>query len=543
MPSDGRRQLKKGGRQIAIFTALRQARQSLAEHRPEQAEVILKQALEISPGHPLLMTRLADVYLRQGHPARALALLEQVLKKHPRLLYARYLRGRALEAQQRWKAAKNEYRFILECRPADRFALTRMVRLLIRTSLLEEAEHWVAKARKLLGNPEVLFVLEMELQAARGQRRKVVAHILKHLKRVERLSLSDYLALLRLLARMDVRPITGLVAELQQSNPDLPSLAPEVLDELQLDQWLHLGRHREALAQLEVLQQRDPQNRFWRKQKGLLLMRAGKSAEAQEVLVPLFLENPSDLYVRNALASLFEQTGQQEHWRRLLRQALRQHPAETSLFGVLRQSHTQRDWLAGVTLSHEQFLQQVQALELPTLPFPNTGWQQLPLYALESMVLLLVSQGRLPSIRQVWDRCKAHQKARGKPGFTVADLERAYPAWLFGLQFYFLFAPLAVHNPRFVPSSYQRRLISLTLVVPSGRLEVDVSLWFQPTRRVRKAVVKTGTGYRWRVSPSPAARSIAGIPFFTAPQAKAWVAALREQWPLAEEWFSFPAQP
>ncbi|RMG64487.1 MAG: tetratricopeptide repeat protein [Calditrichaeota bacterium] len=529
---------KGGGKQAAIRAALRQAREAIETGRLERAAALLAEALNLSPDHPLLLTRLADVHLRQGNPTRALELLQSVLESHPDFPYARYLRGRVLEQLRRWKQAEADYRAILARRPADRFALVRLVDLLIRRGRLDEAEQWIAQARQRFGDPNLLFVQEMALQAARGQRLEVAGKIRRYLQQADHLSRQDFLALLRLLARVEARPIARLIEELRQTNPHLPELVPDRVGILAVEQMRRRGRQTEALAQLEALLARHPEDRFLQKQKGLLLARMGRLPQALEVLEPLFLDNPQDLFLRATLEKLYRQSGRTDRWRQLLREALRRHPTETALFGLLRKAHYQRDWLADLNLTHPAFLSQVRALGLPERPFPPSGWQKLPLYALEAIITLLVRTGRLPAVEQVWAFCVALRKSRGGPGFRQTDLEAAYPAWLFGLQFYFLFAGLARHPRRFVPARFQRQWIAFSVAGPAGELAVDVSAWFNPEQRIRKLVVKSSSGFRWRLQPTaPAAHRISGIPFYSPAQARQWLAALQAAWPPADQWF------
>ncbi|HNW91637.1 MAG TPA: tetratricopeptide repeat protein [bacterium] len=61
----------------------------------------------------------AQALLQAGQPARAQALLDRLLIRQPDNMRARYLRGQALQQQQRWDAALNDYVQVLTVAPND----------------------------------------------------------------------------------------------------------------------------------------------------------------------------------------------------------------------------------------------------------------------------------------------------------------------------------------------------------------------------------------------------------------------------------------
>ena len=61
----------------------------------------------------------AQALLQAGQPARAQAVLDRVLARQPDLVRARYLRGQALQQQQRWDEALNDYVQVLAVAPDD----------------------------------------------------------------------------------------------------------------------------------------------------------------------------------------------------------------------------------------------------------------------------------------------------------------------------------------------------------------------------------------------------------------------------------------
>ena len=84
----------------------------------------------------------------------------------------------------------------------------------------------------------------------------------------------------------------------------------------------------------------EPENRFYQSQLAFALKRAGRNAEAQRALRELFLEDPGDVYVRNALQSVCRTIGDAEGLRSAVREAIRLHPDKRFLYGLLKKAQS-----------------------------------------------------------------------------------------------------------------------------------------------------------------------------------------------------------
>jgi predicted Zn-dependent protease len=78
-------------RTLDLTSARELLRQYLSERRYMEAMVVAKKALKAAPGDPLAVMALAEVYIAQGKPARAISLLEDLLKRLPAYSPAREL--------------------------------------------------------------------------------------------------------------------------------------------------------------------------------------------------------------------------------------------------------------------------------------------------------------------------------------------------------------------------------------------------------------------------------------------------------------------
>lgn len=86
--------------------------------------------------------RLADAYRKARDAARALAILEQGLRKHPRYLSAHIVRARSLRDLGRLDEAVEAFRAVLELDPQNLVALRTLAEIARERGELEQAVRW-----------------------------------------------------------------------------------------------------------------------------------------------------------------------------------------------------------------------------------------------------------------------------------------------------------------------------------------------------------------------------------------------------------------
>jgi tetratricopeptide (TPR) repeat protein len=95
------------------------------------------------------------------------------------------------------------------------------------------------------------------------------------------------------------------------------------------------GRVREAAAEYHTAAGLEPENHYFLKQEGFCLYRLGDYTRAVSCLSEAFRKDPADYYVRGTLEKCFFALNDAQGWLDLLEEAVRLHPLQKSLLGVM----------------------------------------------------------------------------------------------------------------------------------------------------------------------------------------------------------------
>lgn len=128
--------------------------------RIEDAERLLKRAVEIAPGDIGSRNALGLCLLRLDQPAEALAHFEALLRLDPSLPFAHASRGNSLFALSNVREAEASYRRALELDPRHVVALAGLARIATSRGEHAEARQWAEKSLAVVpGFPEAVMSL------------------------------------------------------------------------------------------------------------------------------------------------------------------------------------------------------------------------------------------------------------------------------------------------------------------------------------------------------------------------------------------------
>jgi predicted CXXCH cytochrome family protein len=117
-----------------------------ATHQDEQATAVLEQAVKRYPADDLLLSDLANAYLRQGQTAKADEVLERAIKANPDRPESHNLLGIVAVKRGDTAAAELEFREALRCQPDFAEAHDNLGNLLMEQHRYQEAEFHFQKA-------------------------------------------------------------------------------------------------------------------------------------------------------------------------------------------------------------------------------------------------------------------------------------------------------------------------------------------------------------------------------------------------------------
>jgi len=509
------------GKKDLLLHYLALAREFRNQHLYQKAEAALKLALEKSPHHPTVLTALANLYIKMGFLDQALKILNQLIREHPRLKSARFLRGKLYQRRHQIARAIEDFQEALTGSHRDVPILNRLIPLLLERKQLDAVQQLIQRYRSILRQPALILEWEARLLQEKGQLQEAVEKMRQAVMLAphNRFLLKKYLK--TLIQASDRDPLPAYQS-LKAFVPQLADLEPDELTELEIEFLLKRGDREIALQKLDAYLKQHPHDFYHRKRRAFLLLEMGREREGIEELVQLFREHPEDVYVRNKLEHYFVATHQIGRWKSILKEALMTTAGRGELFGYLRRSRQFTDWLAYSRLDISDYLKQVKKLPIAFPVLADPTYARLPLYALETLVHQLALHDRIPTPQALWELLRREKEKKGHvPPFQLEDLELAYPVWLFAIQFYYLFKDAGELVPRFVPSLFQRQQVAVILEKDDVRVHLDVGHLIHPDRRKRKRLIKKGRiwVYRWP-GDFPVMTRIRHIPFYSVEQAR-----------------------
>ena len=315
------------------------ARELRIRGRFREAEQELNEALEESPGSPLLRASLANLHLTQDRPVEARVIAETILLENPHYPQALYVLGQVYGREGRHEKA-------LECftRAAE---LDGGAYLTLRVATtLRKLERYGEALDTLDG------ILVREKDNARALKEKALilnrmerpGEALTLYERVQELDPEDSFV------RKEIYRLRGLGREDEAVIRELKTVVglSSRKDDAQLHGYLgkklrDSGAVEEAAAEYHTAWTLAPRNVFFLKQEGFCHNKLGNRREAMESLEEAFLSDPDDFAVRSTLEKLYTSTGDSAGFAALVAKALERHPGNGKLMGILKRLEKEID--------------------------------------------------------------------------------------------------------------------------------------------------------------------------------------------------------
>ncbi len=301
------------------------------------AEKELEEAIEEDPGHLLLKSSLADLYLRQGRVREARILTDAILSTDPEYPGALYLSGRILQKENRLEEALQCFRRAHQRDPGE-FLVLKIAETLRRMMRYEEALELldtIPESRR----PSVLK--EKAMLLARVGRLKEALRIYEDLHKRDPRDRFVRKELYRL--RGKERPAEKVIREMEtvlslpsgKEDPQLHGYLAQRLKES--------GRLEEAAAAYGKASRLAPDNPYFLKQQGYCLNRMKDTDGAIRCLSEALRRDPGDYIARKTLGRLFAAAGNPEGFISLLEEIVEKNPHQVRLLGTLKKLKKQQD--------------------------------------------------------------------------------------------------------------------------------------------------------------------------------------------------------
>ncbi|MFQ5584312.1 MAG: hypothetical protein ACE5GL_07755, partial [Calditrichia bacterium] len=309
---------------------------------------------------------------------------------------------------------------------------------------------------------------------------------------------------------------------LRETIPNLAGLNDDDLLELELDYLLSRHKLQEAVDKINRRLRLFPANFYWRKKRIIIQKMLGNLNQIVDELKILFLYNPQDTQIAELLSDFLIKNNDFAQWKKIVLMTRKINLNNGSLNGYLRNIVFQQNWLAHSSLDFNSFVQSLANLKLNNHDLRDTTYKKLPGFMLESLILHICTEDKIPQPAVLWDVLVKDYSAEMKSvPFREKDLQAVYPVWLYALQFYFLFKSFTRYRCFFNPGMFQNEMIPLAVEMDNGEIYFDLSAVLNPEGRSRKALVKKDSTWFWRWPITIQPRGIVnGVPVYSAAQFK-----------------------
>lgn len=297
-----------------------------------EAEKQLREALEDEPDHPLLMSSLARLYLRQNRLREARILTESVLSMEPEYPQALYVLGEIHVHEDDLEEALRCFRQAARKDPRP-YLIQGILKTLRKLGRYDEALETVESAMiRDRDNPRLLKEKALVLD-----RMKRTHEALQAYERLKELEPDDpYIPRAIYNLKSINRPERDVIEELQKvtglpsrkDNPQLHGLLGEKLKKA--------GRPGEAASEYGKARELDPHNAYFLKQEGFCRYRLKEYPEAIRLLGEALRKDPTDFRVKTTLGKLYSITGNTAGFITLLEEIVMEHPEQVKLMGTLK---------------------------------------------------------------------------------------------------------------------------------------------------------------------------------------------------------------
>lgn len=315
-----------------IRLKLDKARRLKKEGRLTDAQNELMEGLEAEPHNKYLLNSLADVYFQQKQLTQAAAIADELLRIEPENYQALVMVGNILYEKQRFQDALEYYENALKVKE-EQYVLSKVVRTCIQLKKYAEAKSY--SERVLEKEPEnVTFLKYLALIHKRAGNHHDALTVFEKIIALSPQDAHAYKEYIRLKTRE--KPVERAVEEIDQVMK-VPRLSDNAyLHDLQGDNLKKLKRYEEAIEEYEEGLQIASDPFYFKCKIGFCYSKMGNYSNAVEILSPLFIQKPSDYYVKAALESACRKLNKVEGFYQTIQAAMQKHPQQKSLWGLSR---------------------------------------------------------------------------------------------------------------------------------------------------------------------------------------------------------------
>jgi tetratricopeptide (TPR) repeat protein len=315
-----------------IRLKLDKARRLKKEGRLTDAQSELLEGLEVEPHNKYLLNSLAGTYFHQKQFTQAAAIADEILKLEPADYYALTMVGNILFEKKRFEDALEYYENALKVKE-DKFLLSKIVRTCIQLKKYSEAEAYIN--RVLEKEPDDLTFLKYLANIYKKTKKHQDA--LDVFEKIIRISPKEpyaYKEYIRLKTRE--KPVEKVVEEIDQVM-NVSSVSENAqLHDFQGDNLKKLKKYEEAIKEYEKGLQLAANVPYYKSKIGFCYSRMEDYPKAIETLSPLFIQKPSDFFIRKALESAYRKSNNVEGFYQDLKTAMEKHPQFKKLWGLFR---------------------------------------------------------------------------------------------------------------------------------------------------------------------------------------------------------------
>jgi len=315
-----------------IRLKLDKARRLKREGRLTDAQAELLEGLEAEPHNKYLLNSLADVYFQQKQLTQAAAIADELLKIEPENYQALTTVGNILFEMRRFEDALGYYENALKVKE-ENYVLLKIVRTCIQLRKYPEAKGYI---ERVLGkDPKNLaFLKYLAIIYKKTKRYQDALSIFEKIIKISPQDSHAYKEYLRLRTRE--KPVEKVVEEINQVMKVSIISENAHLHDLQGDNLKKLKMYEEAIKEYEKGLKLADNASYFKGKIGFCYLRMGNYLKAVEMLSPLFIQEPSNYYIKTALESAYRKLNSLEGFYQDIQSAIEKHPQLKSLWGFSR---------------------------------------------------------------------------------------------------------------------------------------------------------------------------------------------------------------
>jgi tetratricopeptide (TPR) repeat protein len=482
----------------------------------QKAEDTLLLGLKKLPSHPILLTKLANFYNDTDRSDKALRTLNKLIKNQQDFKFPYYLRAGIYEDRQKPLKAISDYQKALTRAEKDTTVLSKLIPLLIENKKASKALNLIEEYKKLLNDPLFYSEIEAEAFVKLGKNaeafNKMRSILIKEPE--NRKLLRKYL---KLSIQTSKKSPVELYDMLSNAVPQLKEINKEELTDLEVDYLIHHQKYTKAQQEIKQMIQKFPDRYYWHRKYIFLQNKIGKLDSVINELEILILYNPQDVGIRQIYEEYIFQNNLIGRWKSVIKKVKNTSYYDHNLNHHIREICEQYNLLPKTPLDFNKFIENIEALNFDKLNLENITYKKLPLYVLRTFIMQICLEDKIPCPDELWKIINEEGKLEHQEiPFQLEDLNFAYPIWLFGLQFLFLFKTFTSYDCSFKPVLFQKKLIALILEMNNQEIQLDIHHLLKDNPKNLKPLVQVNRKWRlrWPKDISPE-NTINGIPLYS----------------------------